>query len=143
MDRRVLHTQRDVDLWCAFLKKATLPMAVGWKQGDDRSTEQNRLAFKWYGEIAAEFGDRLPHDVRAYCKLHHGVPIRREDDEFREVYDRVIRPLPYEAKLALMVEPIDFPITRDMSVKEMTRYLDAIMRDPEFSHVRLTVPEAA
>jgi hypothetical protein len=141
MDRRVLHTQRDVDVSCAFLKKATLPMVVAWKQGDDRSTQQNALAFKWYGEISTELGDRLPHEVRAYCKLHHGVPIRREDDDFREVYDRVVRPLPYEAKLALMVEPIDFPITRDMTITQMTRYLDAIQR--EFAHVRLTMPEAA
>ena len=142
MDRRVLHTPRDVEVWCAFLKKATLPMVVSWKQGDDRSTAQNRLAFRWYGEIAAELGDRLPHEVRAYCKLHHGVPIRRQDDEdFREKYDRIIRPLPYEAKLELMVEPIDFPVTREMDPKLMGRYLDAIQK--EFAHVRLTMPEAA
>jgi hypothetical protein len=141
MDRRVLHTQRDVEVWRAFLKKATLPMVVAWKQGDDRSTQQNALAFKWYGEISVELGDRLPHEVRAYCKLHHGVPIRREDEDFREVYDRVVRPLPYEHKLALMVEPIDFPVTRDMTIAQMTRYLDAIQH--EFAHVRLTMPEAA
>jgi hypothetical protein len=141
MDRRVLHTQHDVEVWRAFLKKATLPMVVAWKQGDDRSTQQNALAFKWYGEISVELGDRLPHEVRAYCKLHHGVPIRREDEDFREVYDRVVRPLPYEHKLALMVEPIDFPVTRDMTIAQMTRYLDAIQH--EFAHVRLTMPEAA
>jgi hypothetical protein len=141
MERRVLRTPRDVEVICAYLRKASLPLTVAYRQGDDRSAEQNALAFRWYGEIANELGDRLPHEVRAYCKLHHGVPIRREDEDFREVYDRIVRPLPYEAKLALMVEPIDFPISRDMTVKQMTRYLDAIQA--EFAHVRLTMPEAA
>lgn len=89
----------------------------------NRSTAQNRLSFFWYKHIAVEFGDRTAEDVRAYCKLHIGVPIRREDEVFREVYDRVIRPLSYEEKLELMRPPIDFPVTRDMSTKAMTRYL--------------------
>jgi hypothetical protein len=142
MDRRVLHTQRDVEVWCAFLKKATLPMVVGWKKGDEEITRQNRTAFMWYAEISAELGDQTPTEVRAYCKLHLGVPIRREvDEDFRAEYDQIVRPLPYEHKLKLMVEPFDFPVTREFTVPQMTRYLDAIQR--EFAHVRLTMPEAA
>lgn len=141
MEKRILHSQRDVDLWCAFLKKVTLPVTVAWKEGADRSTNQNDLAFKWYTEASVQLGDRLPHEIRAYCKLHHGVPIRREEEDFREVYDRVLRPLAYEDKLAVMIEPIDFPITRDMTTKQMTRYLDAVFADLTAQGARLTLPE--
>jgi hypothetical protein len=141
MDRRVLHTQRDVDVWCAFLKKATLPMVVAWKQGDDRTTAQNALLYRWYGEIANETEGWLPHDARAYCKLHLAVPIRREDEDFRVKYDEMLRPLPYQTKLALMVDPFNLPVSSEMTITQMTRYLDAIQR--EFAHVRLTMPEAA
>jgi len=90
----------------------------------NRRVAQNRLAFFWYKFLAMEMGDESPKAKRAYCKLCIGVPIMREDDEFRDVYDRVIRPLTYEQKLECMVEPIDFPITRNMTLKQMTRYLN-------------------
>lgn len=70
----------------------------------------------------------LPEDDAAgwkrYCKLHHGVPIlRAENPEFREAYDAAIKPLPYEAKLAIMKY---FPVTSLMDKGQIGRYIDAM-----------------
>lgn len=105
---------------------------------NSRSSAQNRLAFLWYKHIAAEMQDGTAEDKRAFCKLCIGVPIRREDDEFRAVYDEHIRPLSYEAKIACMSSPIDFPVTRDMSVKQMTQYLNNV--DAEFAKQGIILP---
>jgi hypothetical protein len=104
-----------------------------------RSAAQNRLAFQWLKAAVEQLGDETVEEKRAYCKLHFGVQIRREDDGFREVYDRVIRPLTYQQKLEIMVDPIDFPITRDMSVKEMARYLEMMGR--HFSELGVDLPK--
>ena len=90
----------------------------------DRSKEQNCLAWKWHVEAATQLKDGSANDKRAHCKLHFGVPILREDDEFRELYDKVVKPHDYETKIELM--GMDFPVTSLMTVKQMTRYLDAI-----------------
>lgn len=103
------------------------PFTVKISEGVDRSAAQNRLAFKWYSEIAKQQGDE-PEEVRAECKLTLGVKIRMEDEEFRKQYYEMIRPLQLQQKLRLMLPPLDFPITRDMTTKQMTRYLDAIWR---------------
>jgi hypothetical protein len=119
------------------------PFSVTIRTGRDRSLSQNALAWKWAGEIAAHLGDRTANEVHAHNKLHHGVPIRREtDDDFRRVYDERIKPLTYEAKLALMAPPIDLPVTRDMKVKEMTRFMDAVREAWAAQGVALTDPEA-
>jgi len=112
---------------CKAILESRGPQEVIIKDLDhSRSNLQNRLAFHWYKYAAVDMGDEIAEDKRAYCKLHFGVPIRREDEAFREVYDRVIRPLTYEQKLEIMVGAIDFPVTRDMKVKEMSRYLEAM-----------------
>jgi hypothetical protein len=93
-----------------------------------RSLQQNKLAFRWYKHLSKVRADETPEYYRAVCKLEIGVPIRRENEKFREVYDRVIRPLTYQQKIECMAEPIDFPITRDMLVKEFHRYLEEMER---------------
>lgn len=119
------------------------PFTVTIKTGRDRSLSQNALVWKWAGEIAAHYGDRTANEVHAYNKLHHGVPIRRETDpDFADVYDERIKPLSYEAKLALMAPPIDMPVTRDMRVKEMTRFMDAVREAWAAQGVVLADPEA-
>lgn len=120
------------------------PFTVTVKRGKPRSLDQNALAWKWAGEIAAARGDVTPNEAHGFNKLHFGVPIRRETDyDFAEKYDRIIKPLPYEAKLALMQPPIDLPVTRDFKVPEMTRFMDAVRAHWSGEGVRLTDPEAA
>ena len=102
---------------------------------------QNRTVFMWYREIAKAKGDETATDVRAYCKLHYGVPILREDnDDFREDYDQIVRPLSYENKLKIMVEPLDLPVTRIMSVDQMQRYMEEVEKYGYSFGVELTIP---
>jgi len=103
-----------------------------------RSVEQNRLQRMWCNEIASQLCEDTPEGIRGYSKAHFGVPIMCEDDEWCESYDRLVRPLSYENKIALMMKPIDFPITRDMSVDQKTRYLDAMRIHFEGRGCRLT-----
>jgi hypothetical protein len=99
----------------------TITVAPGKEK---RSSQQNRLQFQWVND-AANQGDQTQEEYRAYCKLHYGVPIlRNEDEHFRAQYDAIIRPLSYEQKLALMSPPIDFPVTSLMTVKQKTQYLN-------------------
>mgnify|MGYP003402802204 CR=1 FL=1 len=106
-----------------------------------RSLEQNKLQRLWCMEAAEQLGDRTAEEIRGFCKLHYGVPIMREGhDDFRETYDRLIKPLPYETKLAYMMEPLDFPITRLMTVGEKSQYLDAMHKGLSELGVKLTEP---
>lgn len=93
-----------------------------------RTVQQNRLAFLWYKHLSQARQDETPEFYRALCKLEIGVPILREDDSFREKYDSKVRPYPYHKKLEFMNEPFDFPVTRIMTVKEFTRYLENMER---------------
>ena len=118
------------------------PLTVTIKEGIDRSLEQNRLQQKWHTEAAQQLKDESAEDKRAYCKLVYGVPIRRENDEvFKDIYDKTIRPLEYEQKLEIMKVPIDLPVTRDMKVKEMKEYLDKIYQFYTGLGVKLTEPQ--
>jgi hypothetical protein len=125
-----------------FIEAQELPFSVNLSQGKRRSLEQNKLQRMWMSEIAEQLGDRTPEDVRGECKLTFGVPIlRAENEKFRAEYDRLIRPMPYESKVALMKEPIDFPVTRLMTSKQKAQYLDAIVQHYSGIGVALTVPE--
>ena len=107
----------------------------------NRSEMQNRTVFMWYREIAKDKGDETATEVRPYCKLHYGVPILREDnDDFREDYDQIVRPLSYENKLKIMVEPLDLPVTRIMSVDQMQRYMEEVEKYGYSFGVELTIP---
>jgi len=88
-----------------------------------RSAQQNRLQRKWILELASQ-GDMTAEQYRAHSKLHIGVPIlRNENEDFKVKYDRIIRPMDYETKLELMSVPLDFPVSRLMTVSQSQRYL--------------------
>jgi len=91
-----------------------------------RSILQNNLSHSWYAELEANIKEDDALGYKAFCKLHFGVPIlRAENEEFRLAYDTSIKPLSYEAKLAIMKI---LPVTSLMDTKQLTKYLDA-MRD--------------
>jgi len=139
MTTRAVKNKDDLALLKVYLDGRKRPFTVDVTDGRDRSAEQNRLSHKWYTEIADQTGEAV-EDVRARCKLEIGVPIMREASEkFRATYDRLIRPLDYDDKLAL-IRDTDMPVTRLMSVADMTRYMDEVfLRHVEFGIV-LTVP---
>ena len=142
MVARVINDVQQRDLLEAFLREQKFPFTIEITKGKRRSVKQNRLQRQWVNEIAEQRGDVTPEWVRGECKLTHGVPILRAENEmFCEKYDEVIKPLPYESKVALMMEPIDLPVTRLMSVDQKTRYLDAIYQYWTESGFILTDPE--
>lgn len=123
------------------VKSSGYPCTVTIERGKKRSVEQNRLQRLWLLE-AQDQGDQTAEEYRAYCKLHFGVPIlRAENYEFRGAYDRLIRPRPYEEKLELMMVPLDFPVTRLMTTKQKTEYLDAMYRHFLGLGFRMTEPD--
>lgn len=129
-----------------FETLSALPKDKGFEilieeKGESRSAEQNRLQRLWHNEAASQLRDESAEDKRAYCKLHFGVPILRNDEKFKAQYDRVIKPLDYQTKLALMKEPFDFPVTRLMRVKQKTEFLDAIYQHYTGLGVRLSHPD--
>ncbi|AVX04290.1 hypothetical protein MXMO3_01765 [Maritalea myrionectae] len=143
MTQRIIETDFDMDRLLAFIGKQTPPFTVTIKQGGRRSIAQNKLAFKWYGEIAEQLPGSFDstEDVRAHCKLWHGVPILREvDEDFREAYDAKVMPAPYPFKLALMKAPFDWPITSKMNTKQLATYLDHVHREFSEQGVELTIP---
>lgn len=124
-----------------FIEAHALPLTVSLTKGGKRTLKQNKLQRLWVGEIAEQLGDQTPEEVRGYCKLTVGVPILRSESEtFRERYDAVVKPMPYETKLALMMEPFDFPVTRLMNTKQATAYLDGVHRHFAEKGIALTDP---
>ena len=128
-------------MFLKFIEGHKLPCTVSVSKGGKRTLAQNKLQRKWIGEIADQLGDQTHEEVRGYCKLTIGVPILREENEaFREKYDAMVRPLPYEQKIAFMMLPFDFAVTRMMSTKQHTRYLDGVHRHFSERGIVLTDP---
>jgi hypothetical protein len=129
------------DMLIKLLKEQVAPYTVTITRGKRRSTSQNRLNRLWAGEISEQLGDQTPEEVRGLLKLQFAVPIlRAENEAFAEAYDRVVKPLPYETKLALMCEPIDLPATRLLTTAQEHRYLNTVYQFFTAKGVVLTVP---
>lgn len=139
MVTRAIKNDDDLTLLTVYLTGRKRPFTVDITEGRDRSTEQNRLAWKWYIEISDQTGEDR-EDVRARCKLEIGVPILREaHNKFRATYDKLIRPLAYPEKLAL-IRDTEMPVTSLMNVEQMSRYLDIVFRRHAEIGVVLTIP---
>jgi hypothetical protein len=92
-----------------------------------RSDLQNETTHVWYQQIASQLDSDDALGWKCYCKLHHGVPIlRAESEEFRKVYDEVIKGLSYEKKLEIMKI---LPVTSLMTTKQLCAYSEAVQAD--------------
>lgn len=139
MAHRIISTEFERAAFIQLVQNLKLPATFEWQQGRDRSHDQNRLQFLWAREAAEQRGDVTADEVRREWKLRHGVPILREESaEFRETYDRAVKPLPYDQKLEAM-HIID--VTSLMKVPQMVRYLDTIQRECAEQGIRLTDPD--
>lgn len=142
MAQRFVESEHDRVMLIRYIEEQALPITVSVSKGGKRSVRQNRLNRLWMGEIADQYEGWTPEDARAYCKLTVGVPIlRSENDAFRDRYDEYVRPLPYETKIALMREPLDFPVTRLMTVRQQMKYLDQVQQHFSEKGFVLTDPE--
>lgn len=102
---------------------------ICWKSEpykDPRSLDQNALINAAYADIAKQSGEGVVA-TRRRCKLHYGVPIlRAHDEEFRGIYDRVVRSHAYEDKLEIM----DYlPVTSRMKKPQATEYIETLFRE--------------
>lgn len=141
-NNRIIEDEQARKMLVKFIEGRPLPFTATITDGKHRTNPQNRLQRQWMVEIAAQLGDRTPEEVRGECKLTFGVPIlRAENDAFRAEYDKVIKPLPYEFKLKLMMEPFDFGVTRIMTTRQKTAYLDAVHQHYSEMGLVLTNPE--
>jgi hypothetical protein len=139
MAHRIIQNPTDLDALATLFSNLKLPITVEWVQGRDRTPDQNRLQFLWAKEAAEQRGDMTADEVRCEWKLIYGVPILREESaEFRDVYDAAIKPLPYELKLKAMRF---IPVSSEMKVRQMVRYLDTIQRECAEAGIKLTDPD--
>ncbi len=139
---RIIESEYDRKMFIRFIEGRKVPFTVSLMDGKHRTNDQNRLQRLWMTEISAQLGDRTPEEARGYCKLTIGVPLlREENDVFRAKYDSVVKPLTYEQKLAIMMEPLDLPVTRIMTTRQKTAYLDGIFRHFSEQGVVLTQPD--
>jgi len=134
MNTIILRGPEQVEAACRLIRSINLnpdaPKEVVVRDYEEKRTDpQNRLQWRIMVQIAGAKGDETPEDIQAYCKLRIGVPIlRAENDDFREQYDRVVKPHSYEVKLAFMKPPVEFPVTRIMTKKQKSRYIEEVAR---------------
>lgn len=113
------------DLRAEFKAHGFVTMTL--KSGKRRSLSQNDISHAWYEQMARELREDDTLGWKCYCKLHHGVPIlRAEDDDFRASYDAAIKGLTYEQKLLVMRL---LPVTSLMKKAQLSRYLEAVQAD--------------
>lgn len=142
MTSRHVQTINEREMLTKFIASMEPPFTASFAKGKRRSTEQNRMFWKWTTEIAEQREDESAEYYRGYNKLHFGVPILRRDNEaLRDKYDRILKPLSYQAKIELMMEPMALPVTSLMNVKQESEFLDATQRHWAEQGIILTQPE--
>lgn len=140
MTQRTVKNPDDLALLKVYLDGRKRPFTVDIEDGRNRSTEQNKLSFRWYKEISEQTGEDV-EDVRARCKLECGIPLlRRDNDKFREVYNRTLLHLSYEEKVEF-IRYTDMQVTRVLNVGQMSEYLDAVFKRQSGFGIALTIPE--
>ena len=108
---------------------------------DPRSIPQNALQWKWCQE-AAQQGDQTAEEYQAYAKLHFGMSILcRDSEDYADACRQVLGGLTYEQKLALMRHPFDWPVTRAMTKRQLSEYLDRMYQHFTGLGFRLSDPE--
>jgi hypothetical protein len=139
---RAIETEHDRKMLLNLISSRPVPFTLSLTDGKHRSNKQNKTQRLWMNEISAQLGDRTPEEVRGECKLTLGVPILRQENEvFRIRYDEVVKPLSYQQKLAIMMEPLDLPITRLFTTRQHAAYLESIIRHYSAQGVVLTIPD--
>lgn len=118
----------EINAWLRTKMHPNLKYTLTIKRATKKRTlDQNGQLRVWYEQIAKELPEDNLQGWERYCKLHHGVPILRADDEqFRQFYDKALKGLDYEFKLKAM----DYtPVTRLMITEQFNRYFEALQDD--------------
>lgn len=137
---RVL-SEQEAQRVASMITGLPLPFTITIGDGDKRSLSQNALIHKWFGQIAAHYGDKTAMQVKGECHVAYGVPIRRRDPVWSRVWERMFDGLTYEQQCFLFERGI-LSMTREMTVKQLTEYMDAMQAHYRAEGVPLTDPEA-
>ena len=140
MPSRILRDELDKEAWAAFIAAQPCPVTVTLEHGEGRTLSQNALVHKWYGEIAKQTGDRTAAQVKGQCHLEYGVPIKMRDPSWAWVWAQISKRLDYEQQCKVFEKGI-LAMTRVMTVKELTEYMDAVSQAYRAQGIRLTDPE--
>ena len=131
----------NLDGLIAYLSSHPIPFRCNVVNGEDRSHRQNKTIHKWFAEIAQHRGDTTASEVKAECNLRFGGPIlNRDDPEWCTEFDSILRPLGYARSLRA-IEVFDIPFTRRMTTKQLTEYMESMMREFLSQGVKLTIPK--
>jgi hypothetical protein len=143
MSTRIISEEYQRAQLLKLIQGYSIPFTVSITKGRKKSYLQDKLENLWHMEACEQLDDgEAPEEKRAYAKLHFGVAIMHsQDDEFRESWDRVLRGLTYPQKIEAMRLPLDFPVTRLMTSKQKSEYLEALQVHYENQGVVLTQPE--
>lgn len=120
---RLIECRQDEERLIAFLKAQPKPYTIEYHEGRVRSPEQNRLQWVWANTIAKV--DGVPaRDIQNDWKLRWGVPILiAESKAFARMWLKIESHCSYEEQHEFVR---DLPVTRIMTAKQCTRYLDQI-----------------
>lgn len=142
MPSRAIRNADDLDALFTLLgnllskKKA---LTVEYTEGVDRTAQQNKLMWKWAQEAGDQLGETAD-EVQRRWKLDHGLPILCVDSEdYRQFCRLTLGPLRREQRLKAM----EFtPVTSEMNVRQMVRFMDTVERECVEAGVQLTQPES-
>lgn len=129
MTTKVLKSADDIEALSRFISsRGSFPITVTITKGSPRADQQNRLAQRWNADISRQIEDQTFEDIRTFNKLHFGVPIlRAENEAFRIEYDRVFKGMSYEEKVN-SIQVFDLPVTRLLTTKQMSLYMDEVLK---------------
>jgi hypothetical protein len=125
MHEVTLHSLEELGAyWQEHVLPRKFPFRIRIIDGRDRSAEQNALMWKWAREISSYTG-YTPEEVQARWKGNFGIPLLCEDSEkYRELYGRIPWKEGSTESIYLMLEFL--PVTSEMNVAQMTRFLDMV-----------------
>lgn len=144
MTSRALYTQAHLQEWITLLSGRSLPVTVSVLKGVKRTTLQNRLAHKWYAQIAHEEGETTEL-IKARCKLRFARPILiRDNPEWVEKHGAKLdsiherygygEMLEYQAALT--------PMTSLMKIAQLSEMMDQMQFFYRPQGVALVDPDA-
>lgn len=113
-------------------------LTVEWVEGIDRTAQQNRLMWKWATEAGEQIGE-TSEEIQRRWKLDYGLPIMCEDsEEYRSFCRLTLGRLSYEARKQAMKF---IPVTSEMTVRQMVKFMDAVERECLENGIVLTAPD--
>ena len=122
---------------CEWFREGKMVDVKVRESAPSRLDAMKALQHHWYNELSAQTGKSAKY-MNAYCKLVFGVPIARENEEFKTIYDQVIKNLPQSKKIYLMGPPVSITVTGNFNTQQMHRYLNAIKEWADRKRYRLT-----